>query len=93
MISNLEKVTPQYRLEFVSTYDRLFSTWLEDLDSYAALSDELRDHYAALHRRFPILHRNGKSYLVSPKTESMRRVDLHTLPKYGPFSSSIFNQP
>jgi hypothetical protein len=93
VISNLDKVTSQYRLEFVSTYDRLFSAWLEDLDSYAALSDELRDHYAALHRRFPILHRNGKSYLVSPKTESMRRVDLQTLPKFGPFSGAIFNRP
>jgi hypothetical protein len=90
VISNLHKVTNDYIREFVATYDHLFATWLEDLDSYAALSEEMRDHYASINRRFPILHRNGKTYLVSPKTESMRRIEPSNLPRFGPYGSGIF---
>jgi len=39
VISHLDQVTTEYRREFVATYDRLFSIWLEDLDSYALLSE------------------------------------------------------
>lgn len=90
VLSNLDLVTAEYRQEFVSTYDKLFSTWLEDLDSYASLSEETRDHYGSLHKRFPILHRNGKAYLVSPKTERLRKISLEDLPKFGPYSAPIF---
>ncbi len=92
VISNLARVTPAYRHQFITTYDTLFSAWLEDLDSYAALSDETRDHYASLNRRFPILHRNGSTYLVSPRTEKLRKIPIENLPRFGPFSQPIFNR-
>ena len=92
VISNLHRVSEQYRKEFIATYDQLFSTWLEDLDSYAALSDEMRDHYASQRRRFPILHRNGKAYLVSPRSERMQRISLETLPKFGPYADPLFSK-
>jgi hypothetical protein len=91
ILSNLSKVTSGYRRQFIQTYDDLFSTWLEDLDSYAALSEETRDHYAATHRRFPLLHRNGRDYLVSPKNESLRQIKLAVLPKFGPYTNPIFD--
>lgn len=93
VISNLKRVTAEYRRQFITTYDTIFSVWLEDLDSYAALSDETRDHYASLNRRFPILHRNGNTYLISPRTEKLRKVPIESLPLFGPFSQPFFNHP
>lgn len=85
VISHLEQVTSAYRQEFVRTFDQLFSTWLEDLDSYALLSTETRDHYAAINRRFPLLHRNGRNYLVSPKTEKLTSVKANAFKQFSPF--------
>ena len=85
VISHLDQVTSDYRREFVATYDQLFSTWLEDLDSYALLSEETRDHYAAKNRRFPLLHRNGKNYLVSPKSEKLTRAKPSEFKLFAPF--------
>jgi len=85
VISHLDQVTAEYRREFVLTFDKLFSTWLEDLDSYALLSEETRDHYAALNRRFPLLHRNGHEYLVSPKSEKLTRVKASVLKRFSPY--------
>jgi hypothetical protein len=39
VLSHLDQVTTEYRQQFVSAYDTLFSIWLEDLDSYALLSE------------------------------------------------------
>ena len=85
IISHLDQVSFEYRREFIATFDKLFSTWLEDLDSYALLSEETRDHYAALNRRFPLLHRNGHDYLVSPKTEKITRVKAANFKKFSPY--------
>jgi hypothetical protein len=85
VLSHLDQVTTEYRQQFVSAYDTLFSIWLEDLDSYALLSEETRDHYAARNRRIPLLHRNGKFYLVSPKTEKLRKISPTTLKKFEPY--------
>ena len=87
VISHLDQVTSEYRKEFVATYDKLFSIWLEDMDSYALLSEETRDHYAAKNRRFPLLHRNGKFYLVSPKSEKISRIQPSMLKKFPPYLS------
>ncbi len=85
VLSHLDQVTAEYRKEFVATYDRLFSIWLEDLDSYALLSEETRDHYAAKNRRFPLLHRNGRYYWVSPKTEKMTSAKPAAFKPFGPY--------
>lgn len=85
ILSNLHLVTSEYLHEFVTTYDHLFSVMLEDLDSYAALSEETREHYASIHKRFPVLHRNGNWYLVSPGTEKMRKIESSKLPQFHPY--------
>ncbi len=75
VISHLDQVRRNFREEFVRTYDRIFADWQEDFDGYAQLSQEMREHYASMRRRFPLLHRNGGNYLVSPGNERMRRFD------------------
>ena len=85
VLSNLNQVTQTYRQQFVKTYDKVFSTWLEDLDSYAQLSEEMREHFITIRRRIPLLHRNGADYLVSPASGRLQRCDLVKLQKFGPY--------
>ena len=83
VMSNLSKVTKKYRDEFIETFDKLFSLFQDEFDNYAYHSEKLRLHYAEAGRRFPLLHRNGGAYLVSPRSERMTRVDVGSLPKFG----------
>lgn len=87
VISHLDQVTDGYRGEFIAFYDDLFNTWMDEMDNYAALSEAMRDQYAARRRRFPLLHRNGGFYLVSPTNERIYRLDATSLPSFGPFYS------
>ena len=83
VISNLSRVTQQYRTEFIETYDRLFALFQNEFENYAYHSEKLRAAYAHQKRRFPLLHRNGQSYLVSPGSERMQRVRIMDLPRFG----------
>ncbi len=83
MISNLERVLERFRQEFMAVYDQLFNLWEEEFDAYALHSEELRSHYRRLKRRFPLLRRNGKAYLVSPGSERMTLVVPADLPDFG----------
>ena len=83
MISNLPSVTQKYREEFIQTYDRLFALFQEEFDHYAYHSERMRNHFTKQRRRFPLLHRNGAAYLVSPDTERFVRVDVKGLPRHG----------
>jgi hypothetical protein len=85
VISHLGTVTEDYRREFVQAYDDLFSLWPEELDSYAALSEAMRDQFEGQHRRIPLLHRNGGSYLISPESEGLRRTLPERFPRFGPY--------
>jgi hypothetical protein len=70
---HLETVSDTYRSEFVAACDDLFARWPEEFDNFAAISEELRDVSTARHKRFPLLHRSGGIYLVSPGSERLRR--------------------
>ena len=85
VISNLKQVTDRYRREFCAFYDGMFALWEEEFDSYAGLSEMMREHFAARKRRIPILHRNGGAYLLSPGSGRLRRVDPDRLPRFGPY--------
>jgi hypothetical protein len=76
VLNNLSRVTVDYRQEFILTYDRLFGLWEEEFDAYALRSEEIRTHYGRIKRRFPLLHRNGKNYLVSPRSDRLERMIL-----------------
>lgn len=85
VISHLGEVTAAYRGEFVRFYDDLFANWQEEFEGYAAKSEEMREVYAAKKRRFPLLHRNGGFYLVSPVRERLQRVEAESLRRFGPY--------
>ncbi|HNS63759.1 MAG TPA: hypothetical protein PKN11_05005, partial [Anaerolineaceae bacterium] len=63
-------------------------TWLEEYESYAWLSEDMRAAFGSLHRRIPILHRNGSDYLLSPATERMERVPASQFRRFGPYRLS-----
>jgi len=86
VISNLERVTPDYRQAFIRLYETLFDLWEEDFDSYAITSEEMRSHFTGLKRRIPILHRNGGFYLLSPASERLQRVSPGQLKRFGPYA-------
>lgn len=83
VISNLSRVTPTYREEFIRTYDKLFAWFQGEFEHYAQLSEDLRAHFTRRRKRFPLLHRNGSTYLVSPGNERLQRVDAQSLPRFG----------
>jgi hypothetical protein len=83
ILSNLKEVTETYRKSFISVYDDLFNYRFDEYESYAAISEEMRQFFHSENRRFPILHRNGGVYLVSPGKETLRRVTLDKLPRFG----------
>jgi hypothetical protein len=83
VISNLSCVTQGYRDEFIRTYDHLFALFQGEFDQYAYHSERMREHFAGQRRRFPILHRNGATYLVSARSERLRRVNKEDLPRFG----------
>jgi hypothetical protein len=83
VISNLACVTSKYRDEFVRAYDQLFAVFQDEFDHYAYHSELMRVHFGKNKQRFPLLHRNGKDYLLSPASERLRRVDVMSLPRFG----------
>ena len=83
VISNLGQVTKNYRGEFISTFDRLLATFDDVFESYEVHSQRLRAHFQSRKKRFPILHRNGHAYLVSPRNERIQKVDSSQLPRFG----------
>jgi len=86
ILSHLDQVTDEYRQEFIKTFDLIFSYWMDDFDSYAALSEEVREHYLSIHKRIPLLHRNGSNYLISPKNESIRKIELNQMKLHPPYA-------
>lgn len=89
VLSNLAQVTSTYRQEFIQTYDDLFSIMMDEMDGYAAKSEEMRAHFAQRRRRIPILHRNGGFYLLSPGSERLSRVTPEHLPRFGVYRELV----
>jgi hypothetical protein len=83
VISNLSSVTQKYREEFIHTYDRLFAFFQDEFEQYAYHSEKMRVHFIKQKRRFPLLHRNGKYYLVSAGSERLQLANAGHLPRFG----------
>jgi hypothetical protein len=64
----------------------MFSVWPEEFESYAALSQDMREAFAEKRCRIPILHRNGGLYLLSPASERLERIEFTRLKKFGPYA-------
>jgi hypothetical protein len=85
VISNLGMVTPAFRQQFVDVFDDIFNLWPDEMDSYAALSEQMRAYFLATRRRIPILHRNGGYYLLSPGSERLTRASAGRFRRFGPY--------
>jgi hypothetical protein len=83
VLSNLGEVMDDYRQSFISIFDEIFNYRFDEYESYAAISDEMREFFRGQKRRFPVLHRNGGIYLVSPESERITRTSANQLPRFG----------
>lgn len=83
VINHLHLVRQAYRNQFISFYDQLFDLWPDDFESYASLSEQMRNSYIERKIRIPVLHRNGNAYLLSPKNEKLEKVDPTSYQKFG----------
>ena len=86
VISHLDRVTDEYRREFIATYDDLFNRWPDEFESYAAKSEEAREFFSGKKRRIVLLHRNGGIYAISPVSERLQKIDPGKLRRFGPYS-------
>jgi hypothetical protein len=87
VISHMDLVTSAFRREFINTFDELFALWQDEFESYAVMSEQMRTHFKRSGRRIPILHRNGKNYLLSPGNERLTRVAPEEYKKFGPYKN------
>lgn len=86
VLSNLDKVSPEYRKEFLDIYDELLFEYPKEYDSYYFLSEDMREHFTKIGRQIPILHRDGAYCLLDPQTDEITAVDPTSLPKFGPYN-------
>ena len=85
VISNLDRVSEEYRKEFLDIYDNLLFEYPKEYDSYYWLSEDMREHFSKAQRSIPILHRDGNFYLLDPNTDELTSADPSTFPKFGPY--------
>ncbi len=85
VISNLQIVSPEYRAQFIATFDIIFERMPDELENYSDHSEYMRDEFNKLRRAIPLLHRDGHAYKISSHNERMRRVPVESMPKFGPY--------
>lgn len=85
VISHLDQVSKIYRQEFTQTFDEIFNLWPEEMESYAVKSEEMRAVFIQKRYRIPILHRNGKNYLLSPRNENIRITSTKNFRVFNPY--------
>jgi len=78
-------VAKSYREEFVAVHDALFAQRQDIFDNYAYHSERMRMRFMGARRRILLLHRSGKDYLVSPKSERLSRMNPSQSPQFGPY--------
>lgn len=85
VISNLDVVEPEYRRQFIETFENIFTAMPEEHEAYKVHSEVMRDKFNEERRAIPLLHRNGYTYKISTHNERLRRVNIESLPKFGPY--------
>ncbi|MEJ2597415.1 MAG: hypothetical protein P8Z00_03735 [Anaerolineales bacterium] len=86
VISNLQVISLEYRMEFIAAYNHLFAHMPEEKENFHYHSSRMRRLFGRRKRAIPLLHRNGGFYKVTPRNGRMRRVKPEYLPKFGPYS-------
>lgn len=85
VISNLQIVSPEYREQFIAAYDLIFERFPGERENFRYHSIVMRRVFGRRKRSIPLLHRDGKTYMVAPGGGKMRQVDPASLPKFGPY--------
>lgn len=85
VISNLQVIRASYLHAFIKTYEFLFERLSVEVSNYSWYSASIRRAFQGYRRAIPLLHRNGHIYKISPLNGRMRRVQVETLPKFGPY--------
>lgn len=85
VISNLKIVSSEYRAEFIAAYDSIFEHMPEEQENFRYHSIMMRRVFGRRHRAFPLLHRNGSAYKITPRNGRKRKVPVDQLPKFGPY--------
>lgn len=88
VISHLEQVSGAFRQEFVGAFDEIFAAWEGEIEGYSYQSEDLREFFLHKKRRIPLLHRNGKNYLVSPLSERMQLMPAGWRRAFGPYRTA-----
>jgi len=83
VISHLDQVSDDYRVQFVQFYDHFFLKNPGEIRTYAERSFQIRSDFMALKRSIPILHRDGGYYLLRPINQRLRAVEPDRLPLFG----------
>jgi len=86
VISHLKQVTNQYRSQFFTIYEQIFENMPQELENFRYHSQAMRKIFQKMRRAIPLLHRNGLAYKITPHNERLRRVDIATFPKFGPYA-------
>ncbi|GAB4578425.1 MAG: hypothetical protein Fur0022_11600 [Anaerolineales bacterium] len=85
IISNLQVVRPEFRDQFIQTYENLFAQMPTEREAFQYHSEETRRVAQERRRTIPLLHRDGHAYKISPATEKMHRLEPDRFPKHGPY--------
>lgn len=85
VISNMHVVEEDYRRQFIETFEHIFAAMPEEHEAYKVHSEVMRDTFNEQGRAIPLLHRNGNTYKISTHNERMRRIDVDSLQKFGPY--------
>lgn len=83
VLSHLDRVRMDFRQAFVTAYERLFTAYPQERETFRYHSQVMRRLFARQGRDIPLLHRDGHTYLINPRDESMTPVDPARLPKHG----------
>jgi hypothetical protein len=92
VISNLGRVTHSFRTEFATLYELIFEKFPGEKDNFHYHSMLMRRVFGQKKRAIPLLHRNGKTYTITPENERMRRVAPESLPKFDPYDVTALLQ-
>ena len=85
VINNLEFVDPEYRHQFIITFDQLLAQYPDEQINFHYQSSMMRRVFGRRKRTIPLLHRNGNVYKVSPRNGRLRKINSADLPKFGPY--------
>lgn len=85
IISNLDRVIPQYVTEFVTAFETLFAELPSERENFRFHAIIMRRVFGRRGCSLPLLHRDGYTADVIPRTGEVRLVDPKNWPKHGPY--------